>query len=169
VTRELSAIELPLRFTLHQHRAAYAIAREEENWRGRIDLLDLDIEGMPQLDDTLSLIRSTIMTRGRSLKSVTVIDLRHGSIGPLGIGDKATTAESRILTVTAEPTYTFRELFYESNLARLQRCVIDAAKAWRATPPAWHTTPPDNLSPWGAALAKIEQAVDDLVRWERLP
>jgi len=161
---DLSGIKLPLHFTISQQRTSYAKARDGEEWRVRVGLLDLEITGFPTIEDTISLLRSTVMTHGRQLVSVNVVDLNQGSIGPIMRGNECVaTAETRCLTITAEPASALRELIYESYLVRLQRLVLDAAKQWR-------TFPEDTSaeSAWWVALRQMENAIDDLLRWEKL-
>jgi hypothetical protein len=162
---DLSGIKLPLHFTISQQRVSYAKACDGEEWRVRVEFLDLEITGFPTIEDTISLLRSTARALGRQLVSVNIVDLNQGSIGPLMRGNECVaTAETRCFMFTAEPASALRELIYERHLIRLQRLVLDASKGWR-------TFPEDTSaeSAWRAALLQMEDAIDDLIRWEKQP
>jgi hypothetical protein len=169
---DLSGIKLPLHFTISQQRVSYAKAHDGEEWRARVEFLDLEITGFSTVEDTISLLRSTVRSHldglrldGRQLVSVNIVDLNQGSIGPLMRGNECVaTAETRCLMITAEPAWALRELIYERHRIRLQRLVLDAAKGWR--------TFPENTSAesaWRAVLLQMEDAIDDLLRWEKQP
>lgn len=162
---EAHVIDLPLTFMLHQVRPS---ADHNSSWHGRIELLDLDVDGFAQLPETLSLIRSTVRSIGRDLESVDLVDTVRGAVGPVDYGHGGghavkSIAESRRMTITAHPEDAFRRLIFRRRLIALQRQVIERSIVWRQTP----EVPDDSTAPWVRSLRDMEDAIDRLVAWQR--